>query len=431
MGPLVFKKKFEEIKWRKPVYIWMSVALGPPFVGGIYALLFTDQWQPGLLLTIFLPFFATFIYKSVLKIETRINRWKTFRIVIEDDSIHRDFNNEPRKTILRSAIHSVVNERGRGVRINGKNSDGLWIPSDMEEFNTILSTIESDLRANTVTETTASNETVSSVIAEEQPPESFPVFIKVLQENFTGISLFTTIIILISYIKIYFYFGLYGINVNNYLDVSEIILAFGPTVKELFILMLLYIGIYRLFEFVKIKEGRPETSARKRLSIFMILIIVGFGILAYYKIPDLIMTFISDITAYATGLVILQIVTVGIAFAVTLFVVSFLYIHVMATFSSGRLVTMASTGAALLVSFLFVILYENQISYGLNNAGRPKYSVTLMLNNQESIMSSNSLTYIGGTVNYYFFHDFKTKENIIVPKNSVTKAKQTQHRIGL
>jgi len=414
MESLTFKRKFSELKWKKPFYVWSSLALGPSFILGVYSL-FLAKWYEGIALTVFIPVFFKFLYNAGLRMEARINRWKSFRITIDDRFVHRDFNNEPRKSILRSEIKAIIRERSRGVRINGEENYGIWIPSDMEGYDDIIKIIESDLR-------TVNNQ---NVITEEAPPESFQKFIKMLQDNFGGISLFTTIIVVVSYIKIYFYFSLYDINVNSYIDVSEIILAFTQVYKELFLLVIFYALFYKLFEFVKMKPGRSPSMIENFAWRFQIILVIAVCGYIYYSIPEWISIKIP------IDILVIQSFILAIVFLAVIFAVSILHLHSLNIKSRTRLVTMNSIGMALLFSFLLIIFAEGRISYGLNKYAHPKYSIRLFLNNNECLETTNTFVYLGGTVNYYFFHDFKTDTNTIISKNSVLKENQSKLRSGL
>jgi hypothetical protein len=323
------------------------------------------------------------------------------------------------------------------VRINGDDNYGIWIPSDMEDYEQIVTIIKGDLKSNNsqpVENVKPSTDISPSadVIVNEASPESFPSFIKLIQDNLVSISLFTTLAILISYFKLYFYFGLYGLNINSFIDVSEIILAFSPIIKELLVLAIFHTSVYRLFEFVKTKKGRPIKNMQKYSLVFQIILVISGWVIFYRSIPGFLKTkIIIETNSFTIDIIYVQLVILAFAFGGTIMLVYIIYIHVMVIIDSDRLVTMSSIGIALIFSFLLIIMLESKTSYSLNEAGYPRYSVKILLSSQEQLESSDSLVYIGGTINYHFFHDFKHKRNTIVPKSSVVKESQTQLRVGL
>lgn len=416
MEPQVFYRTIHEFKWRRPYYIWSVVTFGPIVLLGIYSL-FTSHWLAWVGILLIVPLLWFTIYQFFKGWEARINRWKTFVITIDDKAIHRDFMDEPRKTILRSDVRKVEKLRDHGIRINGNENSGLWVPSDMIGYKNIVEIIEVDLK------TTVSD--ASAQIVDEQKPESFVSFLKVIQENFGGISLFTTIIIFLSYVKIYFNYALYGINVNSYIDVSEIILSITPVIFELVILSILFGAFYRTFEFVKLKKGKPLTGLQEFLSHFQIGIVLIMSGYFYYHAPNFVAKNLPIGTIYLQFAVLLSI---SLAVIFTVFIV---YLHTMRIRTSARLVTMNSTSITLLITFLLIIIAESRMSYALNKSGHPKYDVRLELNNGTYVASRDSLLYVGSTSNYYFFHNFKTENNAIIPKSSVLKENQKQLRIGL
>lgn len=345
MDPQKFYRTVHNFNWKRPFYIWASITFGPLVLLGIYSVFFSPYWFPWTFFLLMVPVLLTATYRFLKAGQERIDRWKTFVIIIDDKAIHRDFENEPRKTILRSEIRKVEKLRTRGIRINGDVNHGLWVPSDMIGYEKILEIVESDFKASV-------NDKDAQII-DEQKPETFVSFLKVLQDNFGGISLFTTIIILLSYLKLYFNYALYGININGYIDVSEIILSITPVIFELIVLCLVFASFYKVFEFSKIKKGPPLTGTQEFLSHFQIGIVLMLSGYFYYHAPEFIA---KELPVGKEFLQVGLLVSISIAVILTVFII---YLHTLRIRTSARLVTMTSTSIALLVTFLLIIFGDS------------------------------------------------------------------------
>jgi predicted neutral ceramidase superfamily lipid hydrolase len=75
--------------------------------------------------------------------------------------------------------------------------------------------------------------------------------------------------------------------------------------------------------------------------------------------------------------------------------------------------------------------FRNNKSAHFIMKGNPKYTVTLKTNSNEIYATNDSILYIGGTKNFYFLYNRKTRGCYVVPSNIVVEAKVKRIRDGL
>lgn len=268
-----------------------------------------------------------------------------------------------------------------------------------------------------------------------------------------NIPLISVIVILLGYFNIYHYFQFFGLNIYNYLDISEIIFSFSSiffsalTFSVSLFAGSLIIHYSQLPRPVFTDEGVSEnlkqsieyaTTDLKKTTLYTTIFVVIFMTISIVPIVISLRTEIEE----------LYLLFLWFNVCACFFLVSKLYI------SSKRLnalrkrviskektqgkfdheeynrINQSYMVGFATITFIILLLYRNLIMYKNITEGCPKYEIEF-IHQSKSIKSSNMQPYIGSTKGYIFLYNISKKETLIYPEREVSVSKIRRLRSGM
>lgn len=251
-------------------------------------------------------------------------------------------------------------------------------------------------------------------------------------------------VVVISFLNLTFYYSQFGVAIQNYIEVSEIIFSlttFTSTIYLIAYLVLFILTAYRkkdtpglsgdkkILEFLeKYKESnkkivrllvRPITE--KTLYIMILLISIG---LLLFRLQSSTRNAELENSASSFDLDCLALIFLTSCLLATVS----LYKRQMEEFSDQQVYIFFLS--IIVLSFTF-LGYRNQRKADLVKLGKPKFSVTLKTDSNKIYKTSDSLLYIGATKGYYFLYNTSDKTTVIIPANTLVEHQVIQIRSGL
>jgi len=261
------------------------------------------------------------------------------------------------------------------------------------------------------------------------------------------ISKISILIILLGYINLYFYYFFYGLEIYNFLDTTEIIFSFSSLIPTSLIL----ISMFTFGEFFRYLNKEEEEGRLKKTTVeiekkkqdnedkaelekvkkkFRFHIKSNILRKAFIGVIAIVLTLISQfflllIFALLAGLEVTSSdwnLIFELSFAIFLMIV---YVF------SRRQTNKQKLYLGMVVLFALFLVIRNNAAHNAVTNGNPKYYVEIQMLDGQLIKSNDSLTYIGSTKQYHFFHNIKSKENSIIPNSAVKEIKLKELRGGV
>lgn len=244
-------------------------------------------------------------------------------------------------------------------------------------------------------------------------------------------------LIFIGFLKLYLYYGYWEINIINYLDFSEIILSFLNDLSVLFFFMLIFflqltVGVTTIILAErKIINGKSNVSEvileNEESSTIKSVdtsknesIIEEVGNAVEKNIRWVLLGFLIATTVlYLLFLVFTNLVIMYIAFLVF---VQFI-ILIVADFSKSKL----SNGQIQTALAIIILVHTVSMSYyDIRKTETNPTKISLLINGNEKINSSNEYIFLGKTTNYFYFFDKVNNESWIYPSSEVKRIEQVK-----
>jgi len=261
------------------------------------------------------------------------------------------------------------------------------------------------------------------------------------------ISRISILIILLGYINLYFYYFFYGLEIYNFLDTTEIIFSFSSLIPTSLVLISMFTfgeffrylnkeeeeaRMKKIMEEVekKKKEKEEKSESEKVNRQFRFHIKSNILRKALIGIIAVVLTFISQfffllIFALLAGLEVTS------SSWNSIFELSFaIFLMIVYTFSR-RQANKQKLYFGMTVLFALFLVIRSNAAHNAVIKGNPKYSVEIQMLDGQIMKSNDSLTYIGSTKQYHFFHNIKSKENSIIPNSTVKEIKLKELRGGV
>lgn len=242
------------------------------------------------------------------------------------------------------------------------------------------------------------------------------------------IPLAAAILLALGYLELEFYYRLFDIQIVKYLDPSELIFSFLPTMSFIITRGVPLLVPYAIIVFISFKARR-----------WLVYAGLPVALVFWFTYPHLSAP-IRSIDERITETAIL--ISFALAYY-TLAFVGFLLQRMKAMHDAGSSITSQDIRSAVnsmpnaLTRFVTImIIVTSYIAYRADlireNMGLlgGKYSVQLTRTDGK-VVETDGLVFIGSTRNYYFFRDEQTKANLVVPKLEVTKEHITKVRNSL
>jgi hypothetical protein len=236
------------------------------------------------------------------------------------------------------------------------------------------------------------------------------------------------ILLALGYLELEFYYRLFDIQIVKYLDPSELIFSFLPTMSFIITRGVPLLVPYAIIVFISFKGRRWLVYAGLPVAL-----VFWF---TYPHLPASIRSIDERITETAI------LISFALAYY-TLAFVGFLLQRMKAIHDEGSSMTTQDIRSAVnsmpnaLTRFVTImIIVTSYIAYradlireNMSLLGG-KYSVQLALTDGK-VVETDGLVFIGSTRNYYFFRDEQAKANLVVPKSEVTKEQIRKVRSSL
>ncbi|HEU5292484.1 MAG TPA: hypothetical protein VFU05_17675 [Cyclobacteriaceae bacterium] len=257
---------------------------------------------------------------------------------------------------------------------------------------------------------------------------------------------FATIgIVILSFLNLHFFYSGFGIQIYNYLDVSEIIFSLTAFFASLFSLLYFVVFLYLFIRQKSKNESEQDTVETEnkallyfrnhKLRYLRFLHKLFDGLTPYILLTTILVALFSLYLAGSFPQSELLKSSMEYEFHSFLFIILLSgYITLLSIWIGKRTSVDKKDGylfiSALLINTLLFLMIRNSKSSELIMAGHPKYSVE-MTTNHKRYSTNDSLVFIGNTKNYYFLYNRKSKESFIIPSNSILETKMHRLRFGL
>lgn len=238
-------------------------------------------------------------------------------------------------------------------------------------------------------------------------------YLKLLFKNFAQIiSVFSFLILCWGYFSLSIAYSEYGIDINHYVGVTEIIILSLRYVSTNFWFLLvqgIFLGgiIMSLYQSLKNGISKFKWFKKKLLNgTLTVVLIFAFGMLANK---------LSGIPIYGKGidLLFLQIVICFIGFLLTLAL-----FDTRDTKDSQHVVL-----KVLIILFiqgcLITVTFPISAELSLHNKNYSK--AEFLIKDSLLISTSDTVEFIGNTTNYYFFYNSKRKNTTVYPASAISK----------
>lgn len=234
------------------------------------------------------------------------------------------------------------------------------------------------------------------------------------------IKYFPPFLILIGIIKLYIFYQRFGINIIEYISLTEALIAFNDEIIYLFFFIILpaavLIGMWgnpiakennELFNYqlhTSFKERIKKDIKTNTILKTMYLVSIAFSLIAFFRGTYNELTFVALISFCNIWLIHFIIREIRIShFKNNKEHISVTYIN---------LLTLCSTLFSIVIINAFIEVYS--IKYNLKF-----YGTQLEVNNGTVYRSDSTLTYVGKTANYVFFSNLKNSEALIIPCSKI------------
>lgn len=260
-------------------------------------------------------------------------------------------------------------------------------------------------------------------------------------------------IVVLGYINVYLYYNYFGISIYPYLETSEIIFSFSSIIPSLAIILFLHLLMMyfdyinrehreqQIEEMIAAIKNKPLKEENKKEGWFEI--ILDFILKPFKKVWLIKTIAYSFAFLFCIGFLSFIFVVIGLILGAVsairlpdlswellfyaFFIVGFLMIEtIIRNEKSPNKVYLIYAGA--IVLFIFI---RTHAAYNMIKDNKPKYTTQLLLNDGTWKKSNDSILYIGTTKQFYFYHNIKTSENIVIPTATVREVRIKELRTGL
>lgn len=264
-----------------------------------------------------------------------------------------------------------------------------------------------------------------------------------------AIPLWTILMVVISFLNLHFYYFIgFGIQIQHYLDVSEIIFSLTSFVSLTILFSIISLALLVVKRDKTATTNSPDSSNKNEQSKFVDFFRKNrFTIIrkAYSIVFPKYGLFIVASILFGTWLkiVIDESVFERVAVSSADFDYNFIILMlsgILFLVSLNRVINKdfvwrnlrwSNVYGFVAISILTYLITRNSISADLINKGYSKYSVQLELEGDSSLYTNDSLIFIGSTKNYYFFRNTNSEYNTIIPVNEIIEIKIKKLRGGL
>jgi hypothetical protein len=265
-----------------------------------------------------------------------------------------------------------------------------------------------------------------------------------MKELKTMLPLSSIAIIIVSFLNMHFYYKVFGVLIQNYIEISEIVFSLTAFISSgfLFLIFGLYMFIvirrrdnamshdanfnennaYRYFRYHRIVKLRPIARVFETLGIAVEILLVGM----LFLVHQIFAGFTDQELMQSTWELDLNILILAICFSS--FVIA-LCLWLKKIDENGSHIPYLFL-VSVTISGIYLLAARNQRSAQLVMSGYSKYQVRLITEHKE-YRSGDSLLYVGATKGYYFLYSPIDSASVVVPSNEVIEAKFHQLRHGL
>jgi hypothetical protein len=249
-------------------------------------------------------------------------------------------------------------------------------------------------------------------------------------------------VIFVSFLNLSFYFSQFGIAIQHYIDVSEIVFSLTTFVSSAYTIAFLLL-------FILITSRSKETTTESTS--------VAKGLNSYKTSKYYLVRQFSNLITERTLYILVSVACIaGVLFhfndyntdeelieSSTWFVFDCLFMMmlfscIVMVVSVKDLAAIEMTGRTAYVFLITVTIlmvtflsYRNKRSADLIRSGHPKYSFVFKTRDTNLYKSSDSLIYIGGTKDYFFLYQSNKESTIILQKQDIIEATIQKLRGGL
>jgi len=237
-------------------------------------------------------------------------------------------------------------------------------------------------------------------------------------------------IIFLGMARLMTFYSAFGISIISYLDFSEIITSFF----DILFIVVIYFAYISIQNFVAGNKSEVETANTKRqkilnednlwkliklyiiyfksLLIFWVVVIIGY----------LISYFVFNWVTFSSVLIIVAIFVFLLLFFTVHIEIERKLIHFQSSVTKKRFVYLTLYSLALTLS----VIYYSSYQAGLIKRDKTTFGVSILLEDNQKIISDSTNYYIGKTQNYLFIYHEKLKTTDIYPMNRVKQLTMPQ-----
>lgn len=225
----------------------------------------------------------------------------------------------------------------------------------------------------------------------------------------------------------------YGIEIFNYVEVSEILLSFTDLFQALIYLFGYFVIFIVLFIIVVLIPKKKYFDLNNYDAKWLLVgVLILFFLVNWGGIYALYIFFGNRPDQSALRFDYCSLALIIFNF-LCLYGIQLLYKRVMR--KSAVTVEKYDSFIYQLIplTFLLLVYFEirNNLTHKFHLEGCHKYEMSLMMDDSSQINSNDSIIYIGSTKNFIFFKNIKSERNIIIPSSEVKMVTTKKLREGL
>jgi hypothetical protein len=258
-----------------------------------------------------------------------------------------------------------------------------------------------------------------------------------------ALPIISIVLVVLSFLNLHLYYRNFGIDIQNYLDLSEIIFSltvFLPGVGMFVVFALIMLialtpehGVKeqqkpsdnKLYKYFKDhRSKRLRILARFSSNIFFAALVVSAVVIALILLRPYIFPEEDILQATERFDFYLFIIVMTSSFAATVIAASIKGIDIESETAFYFLI------GAIFITSLGALSYRGFSRSDLILTGKPKYEVEFKTLNS-TYVSDDSTHYVGSTRNFHFLYHVGREENTVIPVKDVIEAKFKKLRTGL
>lgn len=230
-------------------------------------------------------------------------------------------------------------------------------------------------------------------------------------------------LIFLGMLRLISFYNSFGISIISYLELSEALLSFF----DIIIIVVIFIAYTSIQNFLasgkndidKVKKERQSILEENNffkicicyLKYFSSLIILGFVIIAGFIVARFYFHWITTVTVFLS----IAFFVLLLIFLILLVEIERKHIQIQSSLNKRRYIFFLLY--FLLISY-FVTLYSSYQAGQIRNK-KSTYGVSIILDDNQTLVSDSSNYFIGKTLNYVFIHHEKENKTDIIPMSRV------------